>query len=142
MARATWEEIDARIERLPSGCWLWHGARCGPAGREYGKIGDRYIHRVMYERHVGPIPPGLDLDHLCRVRLCVNPAHLEPVTRGENIRRGALGDVIRARAAKVTHCPRGHAYTPDNLLKRKKNERACKACHREKMLERYHGRTA
>lgn len=78
-----------------SGCWLWVG-ECNDNG--YGRFSVKgrkvYAHRSSYEIHVGPIPEGLHIDHLCRVRNCVNPEHLEPVTRSENVRRG-----IRARAA-------------------------------------------
>lgn len=75
-----------------TGCWLWKGATA-PNG--YGRVGVAGTHRVvqahraMYERANGPVPAGVDLDHLCRVRHCVNPAHLEPVDRKTNARRGA-----------------------------------------------------
>lgn len=89
--------LAVRLERhfIPepnSGCWLWVGSVTGPG---YGQISnpDRrgkplLAHRVSYELHVGPIPEGFDLDHLCRVRCCINPRHLDPVTRRENLRRG------------------------------------------------------
>lgn len=74
----------------PSGCWLWSGSRTHPVWG-YGTVSvDGHMvvaHRAVYEVVVGPIPTGMDIDHLCRVRLCVNPAHLEPVTRLENNRR-------------------------------------------------------
>lgn len=77
---------DGRI--LPGSCWLWTGA---PAATGYGVIRaggrDTYAHRIAHELLVGPIPQGLTIDHLCMVRLCVNPEHLEPVTRAENTRR-------------------------------------------------------
>lgn len=69
-------------------CWIWNGA---PGKNGYGRISVdnqlRYVHRVSYEHYVGPIPDGLTIDHLCRVRMCINPAHLEPVTLEENTRR-------------------------------------------------------
>jgi len=65
-------------------CWLWTGP-LNPGG--YGTNGGRLAHRVVYERLIGQIPAGLTLDHLCRVRNCVNPQHLEPVTIAENLRR-------------------------------------------------------
>lgn len=75
-----------------SGCWLWTASLTG-AG--YGQISDPdrrshplLAHRVSYALHVGPVPDGMDLDHLCRVPSCINPRHLEPVTRSENLRRG------------------------------------------------------
>lgn len=80
-----------------AGCWLWHGAVSKCKGGGYGLIyvGGKEVvksaHRVVYELERGAIPNGMDLDHLCRVRTCVNPAHLEPVTRKENLRRGLKG---------------------------------------------------
>ena len=78
--------------QVADGCWIWTGATNGVG---YGRVctEDRrwvYAHRAMYELIVGPIPAGLDLDHLCRTRSCVRPDHLEPVTRGENARRSPL----------------------------------------------------
>lgn len=71
-------------------CWLWQGTitEDGRYGQVRRKSGLTVVHRYAYEHEVGPIPDGLDLDHLCRIRHCCNPAHLEPVTRGENLRRG------------------------------------------------------
>ena len=81
-----------RIERFTDRtgeCWLWTAAT-NRAG--YGLLGipgrSTLAHRIAYEEYVGPVPDGLELDHLCRVRRCVKPAHLEPVTRSENVRRG------------------------------------------------------
>ena len=85
-------------------------------------------HRWAYEDKVGPIPEGLDIDHLCRVRACVNPGHLEPVTRAENIRRAA--------AAKNA-CPAGHAYTEDNTYIRPGTvHRRCRECAKERDIQR------
>lgn len=79
-----------RIHPIPvTGCWLWDGADSGDG---YGKIKvdgkSRYVHRVIWEALYGPIPEGMVLDHLCRVRCCCNPAHLELVTVKENTHRG------------------------------------------------------
>jgi hypothetical protein len=107
---------------LPPGlgpCWLWKG-HVGPNGYGYAGKG-KLAHRVVYEALVGPIPDGLDLDHLCRVRACVNPAHLEPVTRAENLWRGAL--------ARLTACPRGHPY---DRIDHDQHRRSCSICKRAK----------
>ena len=100
-----WEKVD---KTGPNGCWLWTGA-CSRRG--YGAIladfPDRRMlcaHRAAYEMLVGPIPDGLQLDHLCRNRPCVNPAHLEPVTGRENVLRGTG---FAAENAAKTHCVRG-----------------------------------
>ena len=81
------ERITSRIETVGD-CWVWQGA---PGRNGYGRISVRnrleYVHRVAYEQFIGPIPAGLTIDHLCMVRLCVNPDHLEPVSRAENTRR-------------------------------------------------------
>jgi hypothetical protein len=69
-------------------CWIWQGGRKG-SHSSYGAFRDQYAHRVLYEEAHGPIGEGFDLDHLCRQRLCVNPEHLEPVSRAVNIQRGA-----------------------------------------------------
>ncbi len=86
-------------------------------------------HRWAYEWIVGPIPVGLQLDHLCRNRLCVNPAHLEPVSQQENILRG-VG--LAAENAEKTACPVGHPYAGDNLYTNPTTgSRLCRACRRE-----------
>lgn len=67
-------------------CWIWQGSL---NHNGYGRAGSRLAHHRFYEEHLGPIPQGLTLDHLCRVRACINPEHLEPVTLRENVKRGA-----------------------------------------------------
>lgn len=101
--------MQAKIHLGDSGCWLWIAAlnRNGYGLARFGRV--RVAHRVTYELLVGPIPGGLDLDHLCRVRNCVNPSHLEPVTRRENLRRG------EHNYRDATHCQQGHPYAGDNL---------------------------
>jgi hypothetical protein len=124
------------------GCWVWTAHRL-PAGYGVFSVGSRSdgtrknvkAHRFSYESMIGPVPPGLVLDHLCRNRACVNPRHLEPVTTKENIRRGE-------RATK-TRCLRGHLLAGDNLLPYAKalGWRACRRCKQMKSREGYHGRS-
>lgn len=115
-------------------CWEWLASKkvdgYGRCGIGDGKLG--YAHRVSYELTIGPIGVGLQLDHLCRNRSCVNPWHLEPVTQQENTRRGEAGKNMRDR----THCPRGHEYTPQNIRASKAGKRGCKTCHCERERER------
>lgn len=115
-----------------TGCWLWiAGTNPNGYGQVDGYATSRYPHRVTLSVAAGPLIPGLEVDHLCRVRSCCNPAHLEQVTRSVNVQRGATG---QRRA-----CPRGHEYTPENTYMQKKPgrkhgavSRTCRACCREK----------
>lgn len=116
--------------RRDGDCWLWTGPQ---TWNGYPKWGDGSgAHRRIYELLVGPIPVGLDLDHLCRVRHCVNPEHLEPVTRRENLLRG---DTVPARRAAMTHCAYGHEFTEENT-RWYRGMRYCRACNRRRMEER------
>lgn len=110
----------------PTECWHWI-AYIHPSGygmfRRDGRM--NVAHRVAYELIVGEIPDGLVLDHLCRVRHCVNPAHLEPVTEAENILRGISVSAINNRK---THCIRGHELTPENCYSKRSGVRQCRKC--------------
>src|SRR5437879_202534 len=103
------KELDVRTRRkveVTATCWLWTGytERGG-----YAQAGHKMMHRAIYQKLVGPIPEGFELDHLCNVTRCVNPAHVEPVTSEEHYRRTA-----ERRLAAVTHCPQGHPYDEAN----------------------------
>lgn len=120
-------------------CWPWTGWHASgypvidvsrPRRRKRG------AHVVVYELLVGPVPDGLELDHLCRNIGCVNPAHLEPVTHAENVRRGHAGRVNATRQQAKTHCPAGHPYDAANTAIGTRGERKCRACHRERARER------
>lgn len=105
------------------------------AGLRLGR--KRPAHVVVYEVYKGKVPDGLDLDHLCKVRHCVNPDHLEPVTRRENVLRG---EGLAAINANKTHCKRGHEFSGANLLeninpKNGQPRRACRKCNRIRMEE-------
>lgn len=117
-----------------SACWLWTGGTVNGYGRFYYEYRDRPAHRVSYQLLVGEIPIGLQLDHLCRVRGCVNPAHLEPVTRRENILRG---EGASARCAAATHCPQGHPYAGANLYVAPSGYRVCRECRRQGLKRTY-----
>ncbi len=131
---ATKAPINRYIDKT-SDCWLWTG---GISPNGYGKYRKVSAHRAAYEIFVGPIAEGMQLDHLCRVRHCVNPKHLEPVTPKENIRRGLPyrgpnmgGEYQLAK----THCRRGHEYNEKNTsIRTRKNGntyRECRTCRRE-----------
>lgn len=105
-------------------CWVWTGG----LSRGYGKFFGKGAHRYAYEALVGPIPEGLQLDHLCRNPPCVNPAHLEPVTPRVNTLRGVGPQALNARK---THCKRGHEFTAENTYKNQ-GQRICRQCSRDK----------
>lgn len=117
------ERIAARVEVAPdSRCWIWTGY-VHPTG--YGHINLKgkvwRVHRLTYTLLVGPIPGELETDHLCGVRACVNPGHLELVTHLENMRR---------RSVRQTHCKWGHERSEGNVYRHKTGRVVCKACHR------------
>jgi len=129
-----WEpRFWSRVQPVPCGCWLWTG---GTKGKGYGGCGryhpSGYAHRASYELMVGPIPEGLQIDHLCRVRNCVNPDHLEAVTCRENLRRGV--GVIGVNCAK-TECIHGHPLSGPNLYVRPSGKRECIACDNRRHKE-------
>lgn len=115
------------------GCWRWTAMKTrGGYGRVKVKRVSKYAHRVVFEWLRSEIPEGLELDHLCRNRDCVNPDHLEPVTRLENNRR--IPKEVHSSSRK-THCPQGHPYDEENTL-HWKGQRRCKACRRDYKLRR------
>lgn len=121
--------IQRRVEVDANGCWIWTG--CLDKGSGYGRIQvdhkTGYSHRVAYELLVGQIPDGLELDHLCRVRACCNPDHLEPVTTLVNQHRSPITNATRIC------CPKGHPYGGENLRywidKEGNRRRVCRTCN-------------
>lgn len=122
-----WECVDCSGD-----CWLWNGTI---RGNGYGgfylsnKGGSMLAHRAAWLLVHGEPPAGLDLDHLCRVRRCVNPHHLEPVTRKENLLRGDGPRLAKERTLAKTHCKYGHAFTAENT-KWKRGAKMCRICFR------------
>ncbi len=137
MKKALEERFNEKWIPVPeSGCWLWAGS-VSNAG--YGLIlvngKMRRAHRVGYELYRGAIPAPLVLDHLCRVTVCVNPNHLEAVTRKENILRGVGWAGVNYRK---THCPHGHEYTPENTYVSPAGSRSCLICGKYSKKKHYY----
>lgn len=129
----------APIERFVSflsadgDCWRWNGATAGGGYGVFSRAPGQRVqaHRWSYEFHVADIPMGLDIDHLCRNRWCVNPWHLEPVTRAVNTERGEAHIRQAQAAANRTTClKRGHPFSGPNLGIRKNGVRFCRECER------------
>lgn len=120
--------LMAKTRPTGSGCLEWTGFR-NRLG--YGRIAFHgkacAAHRVAYELFAGPVPVGLELDHLCGNRACVNVAHLEPVSHLENVRRGRAGEKNRGK----THCHRGHLLSDDNV-RIYDGSRHCLTCKRDR----------
>lgn len=124
------DRLWRHIEPEPmSGCWVWVANRyvagygqTSVGSKTDGSVRKKYVHRLMYELMRGPIPVGLNIDHLCRMPSCVNPDHLEPVTQRENLLRG---EGIIARASKATHCPYGHSLDDAYVYYGKRRCRPC-----------------
>jgi len=132
--------IDRVLDKVvagPNNCIVYVGG-LNPHGYGSVVVGSRadgsrrkaQVHRVVYEALVGPIPEGLELDHVCSRRNCVSPQHLEPVTRAENVRRsaerGRMGETNRSK----TRCPAGHPYDDQNTYERPAGGRNCRECGR------------
>lgn len=127
------KSVDVAVD----GCWLWLGPKDRDGYASQWRIGSRSDgtrtkirpHRFAYQEFVGPIPDGMTIDHLCRVRCCVNPDHLEPVTARENTQRGW-------RATKL-YCPYGHPLFGPNLKIAKSGQRVCRECQRAAVRYNY-----
>ena len=130
-----------------SGCWLWDGslstsgyASTGVYRSDRNQAVTTHAHIVLYEILVGPVPHGLELDHVCRQRSCVNPRHLEPVTHQVNVLRGAAPTADNARRSV---CVNGHPLTPDNLVTSMMDRgRFCRTCHNARVMRYTRNRRA
>jgi hypothetical protein len=125
------EILAAKSKRVGS-CVEWQGYISGGYGRLRINGSGVQAHRASYEVHVGKIPDGLQLDHLCRNMRCINPQHLEPVTASENQRRGTSP---ASTNANKTHCIHGHEFSEENT-ERRGSVRVCRQCRRRRSLER------
>lgn len=128
--RAALDRALAMTEKQAGGCWLFTGSLDKDG---YGLIGvkglgTQRVHRLAYTVLRGPIPVGMEIDHLCRVRNCMNPAHLEAVTRRVNSLRSESFAAVNARK---THCIHGHEFTPENTYYRTPTHRQCRQCGRD-----------
>ena len=133
-----WQKVEIREGSF---CWHWTAAKLRSGYARFKRMGERRLmqaHVWAHLKYIGPIPPGLEPDHLCRNRGCVNPWHLEPVTRRENLRRG-VGVIARNMAQ--TKCPRGHPYAGDNLIIPKEGGRVCRTCKNERRRKAFKGWT-
>lgn len=138
-------ELDRFAEKIAladQGCIEWIAGTNGVGYGSFRRQGNQkvYAHRWSYEHHVGPIPKGLHLDHLCRNTLCVNPAHLEVVTLAENVRRGFSSPAINARK---THCIKSHPFSAENTyIHPSDGSRHCRECARERDRARVRRRSS
>jgi hypothetical protein len=131
-------QILASSQVDENGCWVWHGPM---DSHGYGALRmpglpapTQLAHRTAYHVFIKPIPAGMQIDHLCRVRACVNPLHLEPVTPRENTMRSPLAPA--ARNAQKTECKYGHAFTKDNTRVDPNGRRWCRACESRRLREK------
>lgn len=138
----TGEQVAQLLKRTSpptaSGCVLWTGC----VNREgYGvvRVGGKthLTHRLAYSLFVGELVPGLQIDHLCKVRRCMAPAHLDQVTAKVNTERSNAGRVTGARNAAKTHCPHGHEYDEANTYRAPSapTQRVCRECSRRRFRE-------
>lgn len=132
-----WAKVDADGD-----CWEWIGFKNQAGyGRFYAPSGKMVLaHRYAYETLVGSIPSDAEIDHLCKNRACVSPAHLDPVSHKENVRRGAASTVMKLRAQRITHCKSGHDLTVEGAFVRNgSGRRRCKECNRSRAPRRLSG---
>lgn len=129
-------KLFKKIDKQSNGCWIWIGSIFNKGLKSYGQIRlgrkenskCQRAHRVTYEHFIGKIPDGLELDHLCKNTLCVNPKHLEPVTHAENMKRGYWNN--------KTRCIHGHEYK-NNTYINVRGHRECKICRKLRISNFY-----
>lgn len=120
------ERFVSHIKRADNGCWEWTGIITTTGYGEYHKGRHMLAHRVVLELINGELPPGAIPDHLCENTRCTNPEHLSIGSQADNVLRGRSFSAINA---KLTHCKRGHEFTPGNIYMRPSRAwRECRAC--------------
>ena len=121
------DRLHGKIKITKAGCWEWQRYR-DKDGYGTFRLGDKTIlaHRASYILHIGPIPDGYCLDHRCRNRACVNPLHVDPITRAENTLKGLACSAINARKVRCIH---GHAFDDQNTYRYKGKHRHCRQCN-------------
>jgi hypothetical protein len=134
------QRLRAKCGANENGCWIWSRAFNGAGYPSTMWLNGKVVlaHRASYLIFKGPIPDGLEIDHLCRDKRCVNPEHLEAVTRQTNLLRGTG---FAARHARQTHCKRGHEFTDANTYISARGERVCRTCRAAREWGRRHGLT-
>lgn len=140
----------AKVSRSTA-CWHWTAAKNSRGYGSFGYGGRTYLaHRIAYALTYGEIPVGMEINHVCGVKSCVNPLHLEVVTAAQNIQHARASGLMpasklsRRNAAKVA-CANGHGYTPENTYTTPKGHRVCRECKRasgRRRLQRIAGRSA
>ncbi|MGW5518483.1 HNH endonuclease signature motif containing protein [Nocardia africana] len=136
------QKLYANTEFVPQGCWNWTRAKSAAGYGVVRPAGSKqvvYTHRASFEFHRGPIPTGMDIDHLCRNRACCNPTHLEAVTHQVNMLRAPFTALDLHR--NKTHCVNGHEFTPENTYQAR-SQRRCKTCRKASDAARYLRRKA
>lgn len=139
------QRILSNIKINSNGCWIWQRrvqsngyGQISVGSRTDGTNKNTTAHRISYITFNGEIADGLQIDHLCKVRVCVNPDHLEAVTAKENVHRS---NAKFKQQIKRTHCPKGHEYSEDNMYTYKTRIggicRNCKTCMKERTKNRY-----
>ena len=130
--RILYDEAPCPRADLPGPCHIFRGGKCGGKSGGYGTVGFNgkiiRVHRYVYERDVGPIPPGMEIDHQCRVRACCNVQHLRVVDDRTQATENVVGSGCQLSKAK-THCPKGHEYSPENTYVWR-GMRDCRECSR------------
>ena len=121
-----------------TGCCIWTGSHVGKVGYGYfwSKSGSCRAHKFCYESIIGPVPKGMELDHLCRNTLCVLPYHLEPVSHLENVRRGVSSETSGKYQKEKTHCVNGHEFNNKNTYYPNPKHRQCRICKSVREKER------